>query len=74
MEEWESNGKQNKMACLIVNSLDFGGKQEGQQHRQHQQPQSQARQQAPQQQMRQQQPPQHGGQQFDTPPIDFDDD
>lgn len=41
LEEWESNGQQNKMPVLIVNSLDFGGNQQKQQSspQQHQQQQ-----------------------------------
>lgn len=61
LEEWESNGQQNKMACIIVNDIQLPPQQQGQQKHvgwgQPQQPQQ-----------RQQQA------QYNEPPIDFDDD
>ena len=59
LEEWTGqDGTQNKMPTIIVNSIDFGGKQQGQQQQGGQgQPQRQASQQQPQQQWEQATPP-----------------
>ncbi len=76
LDEWEKDGVKHSRPVIIVNDMQLPPKQDGGVPQQGWgQPQQPTQQQAPQQQpTRQQQPPQQGGQQFDTPPPDFDDD